>query len=207
MCNRYRTARDIERLRTLFHNAPEEWVTKADQKYDTVYPRSIVPVYLKVRGEETFKNFEWGIMPGWAKSKSASVQNTRSEEVFNKPIWMDSFRRRRCLMPAENFFEPATFDGKKYQVRFELKNGLPFCFAGIWEKTTLFGEPRNTCSLLTCEPNALVGEVHGRMPLILHPEQYSTYLDTPEEQAEQLVDLFIPFPADEMIATFDATST
>lgn len=207
MCNRYQTAKDIERLRTIFANAPADWLENSDKSYDTVYPKSSVPVVLRVGGEEMFANFQWGIHPMWAKVKSMILTNTKSEEVFNKPTWTNSFRRRRCLMPAEAFYEPATVDGKKYQMRFVLKSGSPFSFAALWEKTDRWGEPRNCCSLLTSEPNDLVGEIHGRMPVILRPDQYDTYLGTPPEQAEQLMDLLLPYPADEMTGAFDYTST
>lgn len=207
MCNRYRSARDIEKLRTIFGNAPASWLEETDRKYDTVYPKSKVPVYLRVRGEEMYANFHWGIVPDWAKTQSTILTNTKSEEVLNKPTWKNSFRTRRCLMPADAFYEPATVDGKKFQVRFELKTGEPFSFAAIWEKTDRFGEQRNCCSLLTCEPNQVVGEIHGRMPVILRPEHYDTYLETPPEQVDQLLAILLPFPSEEMEGNFDSTST
>ena len=207
MCNRYQTAKDIERLRTIFGNAPDDWFETTDNKYDSVYPKSNVPVVLKVGGEMMFTNFQWGIHPVWAKTKSMILTNSKSEEVLNKPTWKNSFRTRRCLMPAISFYEPATVDGKKHQIRFELKSGEPFAFAGLWEKTDKWGEPRNCCSLLTCEPNSLVGEVHGRMPVILRPDQFDTYLNTPPEQVEQLLEILVPYPPDEMFGDFDRTST
>ncbi len=205
MCNRYKTAKDIERLRTIFANAPDDWIEHSDHKYDTVYPKSTVPVVLSVNGEQQFMNFRWGIHPFWAKTKSPILTNSKSEEVLNKPIWSESFRRRRCLMPAEAFFEPATVDGKKYQMRFELKSGAPFAFAGLWEKS--HSEQINCCSLLTCEPNSLVAEIHGRMPVILPSELFDYYLTTPADEAQDLIDVLRPYPAEDMIGTFDSTST
>jgi putative SOS response-associated peptidase YedK len=102
-------------------------------------------------------------------------------------------------MPSTAFYEPATVNGKKYQVRFKLKNGAPLAFAALWQKTEIGDEKLNCCSLLTCEPNSLVGEIHGRMPVILRPEQFETYLPTPPEQAESLPDILQPYPADEMV--------
>jgi len=191
----------------MFGNAPDDWFEQGDKKYDTVYPKSKVPVYLRVNGDELFSNFHWGIVPMWAKTQSTILTNTKSEEVLNKPTWKNSFRTRRCLMPAEAFYEPATVEGKKFQIKFELISGEPFSFAAIWEKTDRFGEPRNCCSLLTCEPNKLVGEVHGRMPVILKPEQYDTYLNTHPEQVTDLLDILVPYPSDEMHGNFDNTST
>lgn len=204
MCNRYRTAKDIEKLRTIFANVPEDWFENSDDRYDSFFPKSAVPVYLRVKGEEMFRNFQWGIHPYWAKNKSQILTNTKSEEALNKPTWTDSFRRRRCLMPATSFFEPATVDGKKYQVEFTLKDESPFAFAAIWQKTEIDGEKLNCCSLLTCEPNELVGEIHGRMPVILTPAHFDTYLNTPPEQAENLIELLQPFPSDLMHGMFES---
>jgi putative SOS response-associated peptidase YedK len=205
MCNRYKTAKDIERLRTIFANAPDEWLTGTDQKYDTVYPKSVVPVVLQVNGEEKYMQFRWGIHPHWAKTKSQLLTNSKSEVVFTNPTWKTSFERRRCLMPATAFFEPATVDGKKYQLRFELKSGSAFAFAGLWEKS--YDESVNCCSLLTCEPNSLIGEVHGRMPVILPTELFDYYLSVPPEEILDLKDILRPYPADDMIGEFDSTST
>lgn len=205
MCNRYRVASDIEKLRTIFKNAPDDWLTGADQKYDTVYPKSLVPAYLKVKGEEMFKQFRWGIHPVWAKTKSQILTNSKSEEVFTKPTWKTSFERRRCLMPAEAFYEPATVDGKKYQMRFELKSGAPFAFAGLWENSQ--DEAVTCCSLLTCEPNSLVGEIHGRMPVIIPSELFEYYLSVPPEDVLDLKDILRSYSAEDMIGTFDSTST
>jgi putative SOS response-associated peptidase YedK len=206
MCNRYQTAKDIERLRTIFANAPANWFDETDKKYDTFYPKSNVPVVLMVEGAQKFMNFQWGIHPVWAKTKSQLLTNSKCEEVLVKPTWKESFRRRRCLMPATAFYEPATVEGKKHQVRFELKSGSPFAFAGLWQKSH-DGSEINCCSLLTCEPNSIVGEIHGRMPVILPTELFEYYLKTPPEEVEDLLEILRPYPAEDMVGTFDREST
>lgn len=200
MCSRYRLTSDVGKLRTVFPDSPDDWFDSIDRKYESFYPGSSVPVILNVRDSEYFGHFQWGIVPDWAKNKSMTLINTKSEEALVKPTWKGSFRKRRCLMPATSFFEPAAIDGKKYQVEFTMKDGSAFAFAGIWQKTDKFGEPRNCCSLLTCESNSIVGEVHGRMPVILHRAQFETYLNTPAEQAEKLMTILLPYPAEEMDA-------
>lgn len=174
---------------------------------DTIrFPKSAVPVYLRVRGDEMYGNFQWGIIPDWAKSKSNILINTKSEEVLNKPTWIESFKRRRCLLPATSFFEPANVDGKKYQMEFSLKDGSPFAFAGIWQKTEMFGDKLNCCSILTCRPNRVVGEVHERMPVVLKPEQFEDYLDPPPEHIERVIALLRPLPDDLMHGSFEDAS-
>ncbi len=203
MCNRYRVAADIEKLRTIFQNVPDDWFAQTDRTYVSFYPKSNVPVYLKVNGNDYYGHFQWGIMPDWAKTKSQILTNTKSEEALKKPTWTDSFRRRRCLMPATSFFEPAKIGGTTHQMEFFLKDGSAFAFPGIWQKSTKFGDERNTCSLLTCEPNSLVGEIHGRMPCILRPEQFETYLNTPAEQADDLLEILVPYPSEEMVGSIN----
>lgn len=158
-----------------------------------------------------FANFQWGIIPDWAKSKSNILTNTKSEEILDKPTWIESFKRRRCLLPATSFFEPANVDGRKYQMEFSLKDGSPFAFAGVWQKTEMFGEKLNCCSILTCKPNELVGEIHERMPVLLRAEHFDAYLGTPPDQAERVTCLLRPFPAEQMQGVFetvpDATSS
>lgn len=203
MCNRYRVAKDIEKLRTVFANAPANWFEGATQDYVSFYPGNNVLVFLRHQGEDLYKNYEWGIFPYWAKLKKDRLTNTKSEEALAKPTWQESFRERRCLMPATSFFEPATVGAERYQIEFTLSDGSPFAFAGIWQNTDKFGPPRTCCSLLTCEPNTLVGEVHGRMPVILRPEHFDTYLNTPPEQAESLLEILVPYPAEEMRGAFN----
>ncbi len=134
MCNRYQTSNDIERLRTIFGNAPSDWFEKTDTKYDSFCKNSSVPVVLKVNGEEMFSNFSWGIVPHRAKLKKDILVNSRSEKVLTSPAWKSSFRTRRCLMPATAFYESAIVDGKRHPVKFELRGGEPFSFAAIWGK-------------------------------------------------------------------------
>jgi putative SOS response-associated peptidase YedK len=189
----------------IFENAPDGWLAEADHKYDTVYPKSNVPVVLNVNGEKMFKNFRWGIHPSWARSPGQILTNSKSEEVFTKPTWKESFERRRCVMPADSFYEPATVDGKKHQVRFELKSGAPFVFAALWEKD--HAAQVNSCSLLTCEPNEIVGEVHNRMPVLLPTELIDFYLSVPPTEVRDLRDILRPWPAEDMTAAFDSTST
>jgi len=187
----------------MFGTVPDDLLDGADDRYDSFFPRSMVPIYAKVRGNDHFANFQWGLTPIWAKTRSTLLTNTQSEDVLIKPTWSESFRRRRCLLPATSFFEPAEVNGKKYQIEFWMKDALPFAFAGVWQKSEAFGEKQNCCSILTCKPNSLVGEVHHRMPVIIRAEHYQTYLSTPPEQAEQLLDMLIPYNALEMEGNFD----
>jgi putative SOS response-associated peptidase YedK len=198
MCNRYEA--NIERLRKIFPNAPLGWFEKIDLKYDSFYPRSIVPLIKSQDGSGlTYDNFQWGIFPPWAKKKSDIQTNSRSETILEKPTFRNSFLHRRCLLPATAFYEPVK--GHRAQVKFEIEGEEYFCFAGIWDFSFIDGERIPTCSILTTEPNEVVGEVHPRMPVIIPREQCRPYLQAPANAAEKLLELLRPYPPDEMKGT------
>ncbi len=200
MCNRYEAELSIERLRKLFPNASETWLDKTkkfkdEKKYDSLYPKSVVPVVTLKDGEYNFVSQMWGIRPEWKPSQM--LTNTRSEKVFDGYA-RDAFRFRRCLLPASAFFEFATVKGqsRKVPIRFEMTDKKPFCFAGIWESSMIDGIKIPTCSMLTTEPNSTIREVHNRMPVILHESNYELYMTTPPSNAHTLAELLEPFPDD-----------
>ena len=125
--------------------------------------------------------------------------NARAETVPEKPSFRRAFRSRRCLILADGFYEwRKTYSGKQpYYMR--MKDGSPFAFAGLWESWKNGREIRS-CAIITTEANELVGEVHNRMPVILHPEDYELWLDPDFGEKEPLADLLRPYPANEMEA-------
>jgi putative SOS response-associated peptidase YedK len=200
MCSRYEAELTIEKLRWLFPAAPDNWLDKstaflAEKKYDSFYPKSIVPVVTLKDDQYNFVNQFWGIIPKW--NPKQLLTNTRSDKVFDGYA-REPFMYRRCLLPASAFYEFAGVKGSKYPVKFFLNEGEPFCFAGIWEKSEINGQMLPTCSMLTTEPNSLINEFHNRMPVIVHPNHYQRYLTTPSEGAVTLEELLEPFPADSM---------
>lgn len=139
--------------------------------------------------------------PYWAKDEKIgySTINARGEEVATKPAFKEAFRRRRCLVPADGFYEWKKLDAKtKRPYRITLGNGGPFAFAGLWERWTKGAEPLETFTIITTEPNELVRPLHNRMPVIIDPPDYETWLATQDLAAAQA--LLKPFPADRMKA-------
>lgn len=126
--------------------------------------------------------------------------NARSETVAEKPAFRTSLRRRRCLVPADGYYEWAkTADGRKQPHFIRLRDGAPFAFAGLWDVWEQGADGYiESCALLTTEPNDRTRSIHDRMPVILRPDDYDVWLDTAIQRPERLVHLFAPFPGEAM---------
>ncbi|MCC6491796.1 MAG: SOS response-associated peptidase [Pirellulales bacterium] len=163
------------------------------------YPLAAVPlIRLDDAGQREMTAAEWGFLPGWWKPsdrtpKRAAFQrkciNARSEDVQVKPTYREAFRRRRCLMPAEAFFERGHY--------FHLAGRRPFAFAALWDRwRDADGTALDTCTLLTTEANAAVAAVgHPRMPVVLmNEERYEQWLNPEISERLQLEELLRPTP-------------
>ncbi len=145
----------------------------------------------------------WGLIPFWAKDPTIGSRmiNARSETVAQKPAFRAAFRRRRCLVVADGFYEWQKQNGTKQPFYIRLRDARPFALAGLWER---WEGPEagviESCTLLTTQPNDLVRAVHNRMPVILHPRDYDLWLDPEVQQAESLQPLLSAYPPEEMDA-------
>jgi putative SOS response-associated peptidase YedK len=145
----------------------------------------------------------WGLIPFWAKDPEigARLINARAETVAEKPAFRDAFKRRRCLVVADGFYEWQKQEGKKQPFYIRLRAGRPFAFAGLWERwRAADASIVESCTLLTTGPNELMRPLHNRMPVILRPGDYELWLDPAVGQAELLQPLLVPYPAEEMEA-------
>lgn len=145
----------------------------------------------------------WGLIPSWAKDASIASKliNARSETISEKPSFREAFKRRRCLVIADGFFEWDKKGKTRRPFYFQLKEERPFAFAGLWEHWTgQDGERVETCTIITTTPNELLARVHNRMPVILPPEVYNIWLDEDARNAEACKELLCPYPSSEMIA-------
>jgi putative SOS response-associated peptidase YedK len=114
----------------------------------------------------------WGLVPSWSKEpkSSYSLINARAETVAEKPAYRAPFRRRRCLIPANGFYEWKQKGGRKQPYHIRMKDGEPFAFAGLWERWEGDGQVIESCSIIATEANNVVRLIHDRMPVILAPE-------------------------------------
>jgi putative SOS response-associated peptidase YedK len=170
-----------------------------------VAPQSVQPVIRPGRdsGAPEFAMMRWGLVPYWAKDAKIgySTINARAEEVAGKPAFREALRKRRCLVPADAFYEWQRIDAKnKKPFAIALKSGDPYAFAGLWESwRPKEGEALKTFTILTTDPNELLEPIHDRMPVILEPKDYQRWME-PASVERLPMDLLRPFPAERMTA-------
>jgi len=162
-----------------------------------VAPMQEVPIVrVSASGARELVAVRWGLVPRWAKDPAigSKMINARGETVATKPSFRTAFRRHRCLIPANGFYEwmPAA-DGRKQPVLIAMKDGDVFAFAGLYERwLTGDGAPLDSCAILTTDANELLRAVHDRMPVIVPPDQYARWLDPAQDGPQALV---APYPS------------
>lgn len=118
--------------------------------------------------------------------------------MAEKPAFRSAFKKRRCLVLADGFYEWKRDKGGKTPYYFQLKDQSPFAFAGLWERWEKGEEPLESCTLITTQANGVVGSVHDRMPVVLDPSSFARWLDSNEQRADALKELLVPLPNDRM---------
>lgn len=145
--------------------------------------------------------YRWGLIPSWAKDSSIGNKmfNARAETIAEKPSFREAFKRRRCLIPADGFYEWQKSGKVKKPLRFSLKSGEPFGLAGLYE-TWISPEkkPVNTCTIITTEPNELMRPIHDRMPVIVSKELEDFWIDPDNHNQKELLSILKPYPSEEM---------
>jgi putative SOS response-associated peptidase YedK len=170
-------------------------------RYNVTPSQVIAVVGLKPDGKRRgIAMLNWGLVPSWANDPKEGPRpvNLRAETVRHK--FRDQFKAKRCLIPADGFYEWRAEGRKKLPQRFTLASGEPFGFAGLWDVWKGGDKPLLTCCLLTTTANELVAGVHDRMPVIVPPEDYARWLD-PETPVDELEALLRPHPAERMQVT------
>lgn len=198
MCGRYSLGKDKKDLEERFQ---AEMLAEFNPRYN-IAPTQLVPV-ITSQSPKGFSFFYWGITPDFGKNKPVSQKliNAKAETVDQKISFKSSFKSRRCIIPADGFYEWKRL-GKKTKIpyRFALADQGLFSFAGIWEEyETLNGDVQHTFLVLTTSPNSLVSEVHDRMPVILNREDEKKWLDN-YSSPEELKSLLKPYDEDKMIS-------
>ena len=155
------------------------------------------------RATRTLVMLRWGLIPSWAKDPKIGFQciNAKAETVAEKPSFRSAFKKRRCLIVATGFYEWQVQGRSKQPMWIGLRSKRPFAFAGLWEHwKPAEGEPLETCTIITTEPNDLMAPIHNRMPVILAPTSYDQWLDPHFQQIEPLQVLLRPYPSEELTA-------
>jgi putative SOS response-associated peptidase YedK len=206
MCGRYQRRSDKQRIAEAFSlGTLDELILEAAPSYN-VAPTTRQPVIVADRdaGNRSLAVMRWGLIPYWwkeAKTPGLSTINARAENLMEKPMWKGPFTKRRCLIPADGFYEWQKIDAKTKQPwHYSLSTGEPFAFAGVWDRWNApDGNALDTFSIITTEANELANRVHNRMPVILKPKDYDRWLE-PSDPEQPPLDLLRPYDADLMTA-------
>ena len=198
MCGRYSLAKTKNELEVRFK---AEMLETFSPRYN-VAPTQLMPV-ITSDSPDGFSHFYWGITPEFAKNKPVSQKfiNARGETVAEKASFKSAFQKRRCLIPADGFYEWKQL-GKKSKIphRFTLADDKLFAFAGIWEEyENEKGEIKHTFLILTTAPNELVSSIHDRMPVMLTQDAEKTWLSKYASE-EELLKVLQPYSLNEMIS-------
>src|SRR5438874_4884806 len=199
MCGRFRLSRRKQLVEEYFDSTGEDdW----SPRYN-IAPTQPVPVIRQHPKEPVrqISSMRWGLIPSWSKNTSgaASMINARAETASTKPAFRDPIRFRRCLIPADGFYEWVRTGKSKQPYCFEVNDGKLFAFAGIWDR---WKDPSGgwikTCCVLTTTPNAVTATVHDRMPVILDPDSYDLWLDPGMENVTAISELLKPYDVSRM---------
>jgi len=197
MCGRYRLSRRKQLIEEYFGTAPwdEDW----NPRYN-IAPTQAIPV-IRQHPKEPIRQvstMRWGLIPHWAKDASIATGtiNSKSETAATKPAFRDPLKFRRCLIPADAFYEWKRSGTSKQPYCFEVNAGELFAFAGLWDGwKDATGQWIKTCSILTTTPNAVTSAIHDRMPVILDPDSYDLWLDPGMTNVQVVSELLKPSDA------------
>ena len=192
MCGRY-TLRS--RGKAKFYGVPATELPLLAARYN-IAPTQDVPVIIERPNGRKVELLQWGLVPSWSKDASGFI-NARAETIESKPSFAESFLRRRCLIPADGFYEWEPRGKWKQPFFFQLKDESPFAFAGIWDRWLGADRSLTSCAIVTTTANELLMTVHDRMPVILAEEAQEKWLAADTDPRE-LKELLTPFPAFEM---------
>jgi len=204
MCGRYTLTADLDMLRDVFglNTVPD----MLPPRYNIAPSQPVAVITNEQPDELTFH--KWGLVPSWSKDISIGNKmiNARGETIAEKPSFRSAFKRRRCLIPADGFFEWRQKGGGKEPLFIHMNDRKVFAMAGLWEVwNSPEGDELRTCTIITTTPNSLMEPIHNRMPVILHPDDYAVWLAQDEQPSGLLQALIRPFEPDDM--TFYPVST
>jgi len=200
MCGRFAFYSPHEAVTRLFGVASAPGI---EPRYN-IAPTQYIAAVRETGGPREVAMLYWGLVPSWAKEQAigARMINARSETLAEKPSFRSAFRRRRCLVLADGYYEWQRSGPVKQPYFIGFADGAPFGMAGLWEcwRDPASGEPLESCCIVTTTPAAAVGHVHDRMPVIIPPEAHSEWLDPRNEATDRLARLLGPCTRPDILA-------
>ena len=193
MCGRYCITTAPEAIRRLFRYRQQP---NFPPRYN-VAPTQPVPIVRLAEGEREFALVRWGLIPAWVKDPKdfSLLINARGESVNDKPAFRNAMKRRRCLFPADGFYEWKQEGGRRKAFCARPTGGGPIAFAGLWETWIgPNGEEMETAAIVTTRANKTMGAVHDRAPVIVPPEQFDFWLECSKVDELAAAELLVPAP-------------
>ena len=203
MCGLYSFRKSPEETRRLFSYIEQPEFPPRPH----VAPGGPIAIVLEDRGIRHFHLVRWGFVPSWAKEVKPGrpLINARSESALGKPTFRNAMKRRRCLVPADGYYDWKGEPGSKQAYFIHQPDDGLFAFAGLWESWMgADGSELDTACILTTGPNRVVAEIRDRMPVVIHPEDFAAWLDCENTSAEDAAKLLVPAPDD--MFTVEATT-
>lgn len=205
MCGRFtlRTPSDV--IVSRFHAQPAPMLQLAI-RYN-IAPTQSVAVIRQHDGERLLSAMQWGLIPSWLKEPKAGYGtiNARADTLATKPSFRTAYKKRRCLIVTDGYYEWKTIGKKKHPYLYEIDGGKPFAFAGLFEQWWGKGEgeraendPLESCTIITTDANRLASEIHNRMPVILDLADFDEWMDPSQTETAAVEHLLKPYEGDEL---------
>jgi putative SOS response-associated peptidase YedK len=200
MCGRFTLTLLLAELEKRF--LIDEVMASIQPRYNIAPTQNVAVIINKENPGRVLTEMRWGLIPSWADDPKIGFRmiNARAETVAEKPSFKRALTSRRCLIPADSFYEWKKNGKTKTPMRIMLKEEKPFAFAGLWEKWT---DPKikmeiRSCTIITCEANSFMKPIHDRMPIILSEKAEALWLDSELKDPTKLKEVLVPYPAKEM---------
>jgi putative SOS response-associated peptidase YedK len=197
MCGRFTLSANKQRLKATF---PMFDLIDIPPRYNIAPTQQVLAVRQEDAERPKGTMMRWGLIPSWAKEKkiSASLINARSDSVADKPSFRNAFKRRRCLILTDGFYEWRKGTTPKQPFHIRRKDGEPFAFAGLWERWTGEEPPIESCTIITTDANDVIRPLHDRMPVILESRDYVRWLDPTVSDPGVLQEMLRPYAPEQM---------
>lgn len=200
MCGRYQVHTPTQQIARAFDAVLTEDAAVLTPRYN-VAPSLQVPAIRVRHDTRELTALTWGLVPSWSKDLSGTKPiNARAETVFDTPLFRTAIRRRRCLLPADGFYEWQQRPGGRQPWHIGMLDDGLFAFGGIWEYWRRGDKAMVSCAILVTDANELMAEIHQRMPVIIARADYARWLDPSSSDPGEIAKLLVPYPADEMRA-------
>lgn len=197
MCGRFERHSNVNTLTELITGLHPPKHVDVRPSYNIAPSQHILLTRNVTDSEREWTTMSWGLLPFWAKDLKVNKPiNARAETVHEKPYFREAFKRRRCLVPADGYYEWQKTENGKQPYYITLKQDKPFMFAGLWEKwkpKIEETEPIETCCIMTTDANAYTTKIHNRMPVIVEPQHYELWLDPEVDSRGELETLLQPY--------------